>query len=146
MRRRDILALLGCLPIAWPLAAGAQQSERTRRLGILHGTADDELEQARNTEFLKALQGRGWTGSRNLKIESRWGAGDADRISKFAAEFAALAPDVIFATGTPTVAALLRATRTVPIVFATVPDPVGAGFVDSLAKPGGNATGFMVFD
>jgi putative tryptophan/tyrosine transport system substrate-binding protein len=146
MRRRDILALLGCLPIAWPLAAGGQQSERTRRLGILHGTADDELSQARNTEFLKTLQDRGWIGSRNLKIETRWGAGDADRISRFATEFAALAPDVIFATGTPTVAALLRATRSVPIVFATVPDPVGAGFVDSLAKPGGNATGFMVYD
>ena len=146
MRRRDVLALLGCLPIASPLAAAAQQSERTRRLGILHGTDDDEVSQVRSAEFLKALQDRGWIGNRNLKIETRWAAGDADRINKFAAEFAALAPDVIFATGTPTVAALLRATRTVPIVFATVPDPVGAGFVDSLAKPGGNATGFMVYD
>jgi putative ABC transport system substrate-binding protein len=77
MRRRDALALLGCLPIVWPLAVGAQQSERTRRLGILHGTADDEMSQARNTEFLKALQDRGWIGNRNLKIDTRWGAGDA---------------------------------------------------------------------
>jgi putative tryptophan/tyrosine transport system substrate-binding protein len=146
MRRRDILTLLGFVPIAWPLVAGAQQSERTRRLGILHGTADDDLSQTRNTAFLKALQDRGWIGGRNVQIETRWAAGDADRISKFATEFAALAPDVVFATGTPTVAALLRATRTVPIVFATVPDPVGAGFVDSLAKPGGNATGFMIYD
>jgi putative tryptophan/tyrosine transport system substrate-binding protein len=146
MRRRDILALFGFLPIAWPLVAGAEQSERMRRLGILHGTGDDELSQARNTEFLNALRERGWIGSQNLKIETRWAAGDADRISKFATEFAALAPDVMFATGTPAVAALLRATRTVPIVFATVPDPVGAGFVDSLAKPGVNATGFMVYD
>ena len=147
MRRRDILALFGCLPMAWPLAAGAQPSERTRRLGILYGAdADDEVSQARNTAFLKVLQDRGWTGGRNVQIETRWAAGDADRTSKFATELAAMAPDVIFATGTPTVAALLRATRTVPIVFATVPDPVGAGFVDSLAKPGGNVTGFMNFD
>jgi len=147
MRRRDILALFGCLPMAWPLAAGAQPSERTRRLGILYGAdADDEVSQARNTAFLKVLQDRGWTSGRNVLIETRWAAGDADRTSKFATELAALAPDVIFATGTPTVAALLRATRTVPIVFATVPDPVGAGFVDSLAKPGGNATGFMNYD
>jgi putative ABC transport system substrate-binding protein len=147
MRRRDFIAVLGSAATAWPLAAGAQQSERTRRIGILYGaSADDEVSRARNTAFLKALQDRSWTDGRNLKIETRWAAGDADRVNKFAAEFAALAPDVIFATGTPTVAALLRATRTLPIVFATVPDPVGAGFVDSLAKPGGNATGFMLYD
>jgi putative ABC transport system substrate-binding protein len=147
MRRRDILALFGCLPMAWPLAAGAQPSERTRRLGILYGAdADDEVSQARNTAFLKVSQDRGWISGRNVQIETRWAAGDVDRTSKFATELAALAPDAIFATGTPTVAALLRATRTVPIVFATVPDPVGAGFVDSLAKPGGNATGFMNYD
>jgi putative tryptophan/tyrosine transport system substrate-binding protein len=147
MRRRELITLLGGAATAWSVAARAQQPERTRRIGILHGTgADDELSQARNTAFLKALQDRGWTAGRNVQIETRWAAGDADRTSKFATEFAALAPDVIFATGTPTVAALLRATRTVPIVFATVPDPVGAGFVDSLSKPGGNATGFMVYD
>ena len=147
MRRRDFIALLSGAAAAWSVAARAQQPERTRRIGILYATgADDELSQARNTAFLKALQDRGWTGGRNVQIETRWAAGDADRISKFATEFAALAPDVIFATGTPTVTALLRATRTVPIVFATVPDPVGAGFVDSLSKPGGNATGFMVYD
>ena len=110
--------------------------QRTRRLGILYGAdADDEVSQARNTAFLKVLQDRGWTSGRNVQIETCWAAGDADRTSKFATELAALAPDVIFATGTPTVAALLRATCTVPIVFTTVPDPVGAGFVDSLAKP-----------
>jgi putative tryptophan/tyrosine transport system substrate-binding protein len=147
MRRRDVLTLFGCVPIAWPLAAGAEQSERMRRVGILYGTsADDEESQARNAAFLKALQDRGWTNGRNVQIETRWAAGDPDRISKFAAEFAALAPDVVFATGTGTVAALLHATRTVPIVFCSVPDPVGAGFVDSLAKPGGNATGLMVYD
>ncbi len=147
MRRRDILALFGCLPTAWPLAAGAQQTERTRRLGILYGAgADDEVSQTRNTAFRKVLQDRGWTGGDNLKIEIRWAAGDADRIGKFAAELVALAPEVIFASGTPTVAALRRATRTVPIVFANVPDPVGAGFVESLAKPGGNVTGFMIYD
>jgi putative tryptophan/tyrosine transport system substrate-binding protein len=147
MRRRDFIAGFGSAAAAWPLTAGAQPSERTRRLGILHGTgADDKLSQERNTAFLKALQERGWTGGRNVQIETRWAAGDADRTSKFATEFAALTLDVIFATGTPTVAALLHATRTVPIVFATVPDPVGAGFVDSLSKPGGNATGFMVYD
>jgi putative tryptophan/tyrosine transport system substrate-binding protein len=147
MRRRDVLALFGCLPMGWPLAAGAQQSERTRRLGMLYGTSpDDDEAQMRNAAFLEVLQDRGWTSGHNLQIETRWAAGDLGRISKFATEFAALAPDVVFATGTPTIAALLRATRTVPIVFASVPDPVGAGFVDSLARPGGNATGFMVYD
>jgi putative tryptophan/tyrosine transport system substrate-binding protein len=147
MRRRDVLALFGCLPIAWPHSAGAQQADRTRRLGILYGTsADDEESQARNAAFLKALQDRGWTNGRNVQIETRRAAGDTDRVSKFASEFATLAPDVIFTAGTTPVAALLRATRAVPIVFAIVPDPVGAGFVDSLAKPGGNATGFMVYD
>ncbi len=146
MRRRDVLGLLGSLPLAWPLSARAQ-SERMRRVAILYGTsADDEESQTRDAAFLKVLQDRGWTSGRNVQIETRWGNGDTDRISKFATEFAALAPDVIFATGTATVAILLRATRTVPIVFASVPDPVGAGFVDSLAKPGGNATGFMIYD
>jgi putative tryptophan/tyrosine transport system substrate-binding protein len=147
MRRRDVLALFGCLPVAWPLAAGAQQSERMRRVGILYGVSpDDDESQARHAAFLKVLQDRGWSNGRNVQIETRWAAGDPDRISKFATEFAALAPDVVFVTGTGTVATLLHATRTVPIVFASVPDPVGAGFVDSLARPGGNATGLMVYD
>ena len=147
MRRRDVLALFGCLPIAWPLAAGAQPSERVRRVGILYGTSpDDDEAQARDVAFLKVLQDRGWTNGRNVQIETRWANGDPDRISKFATEFAALAPDVVFATGTATVATLLHATRTVPIVFTSVPDPVGAGFANSLAKPGGNATGFMAYD
>jgi putative tryptophan/tyrosine transport system substrate-binding protein len=147
MRRRDVLALFGCLPVAWPLSAGAQPSERMRRVGIIYGTtADDDEQQARNAAFLKVLQDRGWTSGRNVQIETRWAGGDPDRISKFATEFAALAPDVVLVTGTATVAAFLHATRTVPIVFTSVPDPVGAGFVDSLARPGGNATGFMVYD
>jgi ABC-type uncharacterized transport system substrate-binding protein len=147
MRRRDVLALFGCLSIAWPRSTGAQQSERTKRVSILYGaSADDEEMQGRNTAFLKVLQDRGWTQGRNLQVETRWGEGDADRIGKIATELAQRPPDVIFATGTATIAALLQATRSVPIVFTSVPDPVGAGFVDSLANPGGNATGFMVYD
>jgi putative tryptophan/tyrosine transport system substrate-binding protein len=146
MRRRDFISLIAGAT-AWPLAAGAQHTERIRRVGILYGTSpDDDEAQARDAAFLKVLQDRGWTNGRNVQIETRWAAGDPERIGKFATEFAALAPDVVFATGTATVAALLHATRRVPIVFTSVPDPVGAGFVDSLAKPGGNATGFMVYD
>jgi putative tryptophan/tyrosine transport system substrate-binding protein len=109
MRRRDFIVGFGSTAAVWPLTAGAQQSERTRRVGILHGTsADDEVSLKRDNAFLKALQERGWTGGGNVQIETRWAAGDADRTSKFATEFAALAPDVIFATGTPTVEASLR--------------------------------------
>ena len=114
-----------------------------RRIGVLMTCAADDPEaQARIAAFLQGLQQLGWTVGRNVRIDYRWGAGDADRIRRHAAELVALAPDVILATGTATVAPLLQATRTVPIVFASVLDPVGAGFVDSLARPGGNATGF----
>ena len=130
--------------MAWPLTARAQQPERMRRIGVLMSLAADDPEgQARLTAFLQGLQQLGWTDGRNVRIDTRWGAGDADHIRGYAAELVALAPDVILASGTSTMGPLLQATRTVPIVFTQVTDPVGAGFVDSLAQPGGNATGFI---
>jgi putative ABC transport system substrate-binding protein len=146
MRRRAFITMLGGAA-AWPLAARAQQSERMRHIGVLTpGTADNPVLQERNASFLQALQQLGWTVGRNLRIDYRWPGGDAERIRKYAAELVALAPDVILASGTSNVGPLLQATRTVPIVFPIVGDPVGAGFVDSLARPGGNATGFMSFE
>jgi putative tryptophan/tyrosine transport system substrate-binding protein len=128
--------------------ARAQESQPIRRIGVLRGggTADDPDGQARHAAFLQALQQLGWIEGRNVRIDTRWPAGNADDARKFAAELVALAPDAIFATGSGSVAPLLQATHTVPIVFAGVPDPVGAGFVDSLAQPGGNATGFLQFE
>ena len=147
MRRREFITLLGGAAAAWPLAARAQQGERVRRIGVLMTTAADDPEaQARIAAFLQGLQQLGWADGRNVRIDTRWGAGDADRVRRYAAELVALAPDVILATGSSTVGPLLQATRTVPIVFANVTDPVGAGFVDSLARPGGNATGFTSFE
>ena len=131
----------------WPLAARAQQPERMRRIGVLMpGTADDAEYQARMAAFLQGLQQLGWSDGRNVRIDIRWAAGDANLIRKYAAELIALAPDVILAPGSTSVGPLLQATRTVPIVFTTLLDPVGAGFVDSLARPGGNATGFIAFE
>jgi putative ABC transport system substrate-binding protein len=134
--------------VAWPLAARAQQADRVRRIGALIGapTADNPDAQANIGAFLQVLQQLGWTDGRNVRIDLRWGAGNADEIRKYAAELAALAPDVIFASGTASGGPMLQATRTVPIVFANVADPVGAGFVDSLARPGGNASGFIQFE
>jgi putative ABC transport system substrate-binding protein len=147
MRRREFITLLGGAAAAWPLAARAQQGERLRRIGVLmNGAADDPEGQARLIAFVQALQQFGWTDGRNVRIDTRWAAGDADRIRQYAAEFAAPAPDVILATGSFGVGPLLQATRAVPIVFVIVPDPVGAGFVDNLARPGGNATGFLQFE
>jgi putative tryptophan/tyrosine transport system substrate-binding protein len=145
--RRQFLATLGGA-VAWPLAARAQQADRVRRIGALIGapTADNPDAQANIGAFLQVLQQLGWTDGRNVRIDIRWGAGNADEIRKYAAELAALAPDVIFASGTASVGPMLQATRTVPIVFANVADPVGAGFVDSLARPGGNASGFIQFE
>jgi hypothetical protein len=138
------ITLLGGAAAAWPLAAHAQQGERMRRIGVLlPATADDPEFQARIGAFLQGLQQSGWTIGRNVRIDTRWTTTDAAEIRRHAAELAALAPDVILASGTLSVAALRRVTRTLPIVFATVPDPVGAGFAESLARPGGNATGFM---
>jgi ABC-type uncharacterized transport system substrate-binding protein len=145
--RRKFLATLGGAAAAWPLAARGQQPERVRRIGVLMPLAADDTEgQVRNAAFLQGLQELGWTVGRNLRLDYRWAAGDADRLRSYAAELVALAPDVILVSGTSTVAPLLRATRTVPIVFAGVADPVGAGYVGSLARPGGNATGFTTFE
>jgi putative tryptophan/tyrosine transport system substrate-binding protein len=146
--RRDVMSLLAGTAAAWPLAARAQQADRVRRIGALIGapSADNPDAQANIRAFLQVLQQLGWTDGRNVRIDIRWGAGNADDIRKYAAELAALAPDVIFASGTASVGPMLQATRTVPIVFANVADPVGAGFVDSLARPGGNASGFIQFE
>ena len=146
MKRRAFIAALGGAA-AWPLAARSQQPDSVRHIGVLMTTAaDDPAGQARIAAFLQGLQQLGWSVGRNVQIDTRWAAGDADRIRTYAAELVALAPDVVLATGSATVGPLLQATRTVPIVFAYVPDPVGAGFVDSLARPGGNATGFTPFE
>jgi putative tryptophan/tyrosine transport system substrate-binding protein len=146
MRRREFIALLGGTA-AWPLAARAQQGERMRRIGVLINRAADNKEgQARLAAFQQALQQLGWSDGRNVRIDIRWGADDVDRERKYAAELVALVPDIILAGGSLSVAAVQQASRSVPIVFASVSDPVGAGFVDSLARPGGNVTGFMAFE
>jgi putative ABC transport system substrate-binding protein len=146
MRRRQFLTLLGGAAV-WPLAARAQQVERMRRIGVIETlTADDAESLARKAAFLQGLQQLGWTDGRNVQIDSRRTQGDADQIRRYAAELVALAPDAILVGGTANVGPLLQATRTVPIVFVNVADPVGAGFVDSLARPGGNATGFIQFE
>jgi putative tryptophan/tyrosine transport system substrate-binding protein len=146
MRRRDVVALFGRAAAAWPFAAHAQQGERTRRIGVLMSlTADDPEGQTRLAAFREAMKQLGWNDGDNLRIDTRWAT--PDDIRKHATELAALAPDVLLAAnGTPTLAPLLQATRTVPIVFVNVIDPVGAGFVASLAQPGSNATGFTIFE
>jgi len=147
MRRRQFITLLGGAAVAWPLAARAQQGERIRRVGVLLGlAAGHPLDQARFAAFAQGLQQSSWTIGRNLQIDTRSFAGNADDARRYAAELVALAPDVLLASGNAGVAPLLQATRAVPIVFVIVPDPVGAGFVDSLARPGGNATGFLAYE
>ena len=147
MSRRQFIGLLGGAAAAWPLAARAQQGERMRRIGVLTNlVADDPEAQARVGAFLQGLQELGWAVGRNMRIEYRWGAGDADRTRGYAAELVALAPDVILTSGASALAPLLQATRSVPVVFAQVPDPVGAGFVNSLARPGDNTTGFITYE
>jgi len=146
MRRRQFITLLGGA-VAWPLTARAQQPERMRRIGVLLNTAaDDMVFQTRVGAFLQGLALLGWTIGRNVRIEVRWSGGKADEARRYATELAALAPDVILAHGVSSVRPLLQATRTVPIVFPIASDPVGAGLVESLARPGGNATGFMSFE
>ena len=146
MRRREFIALLGGAAAAWPLAARAQP-ERVRRIGVLDVLAHNDPEgHTRTAALLRTLQQLGWTDGRNVRIDHRWGANDPERIRGHAAELVALAPDVILAVGTLTVGPLLQATRKVPIVFVQVADPVGGGFVSSLAQPGGNATGFATFE
>src|SRR5262245_998829 len=145
MKRREFITLLGGAA-AWPLAARAQQRERMRHIGVLMGfTADDAEGQTRLAAFLQGLQQLGWADGQNVRVDYRWGGGNAD-MRKYAAELVALAPDVILAHSSAAVAPLLQASRTIPIVFTAVSDPVGAGYVDSLARPGGNATGFLVWE
>jgi ABC-type uncharacterized transport system substrate-binding protein len=144
MKRREFITLLGGAAAAWPLAASAQQGERIRRIGVLMGiAADDPAGQVRLAAFLRGLQQLGWTEGRNVRIDIRWGAGDVERNRGLAAELVALAPDVILAHSSAAVAPLLQQTRSLPIVFTVVADAVGAGYVDSMARPGGNATGFI---
>jgi putative ABC transport system substrate-binding protein len=144
--RRKFISVLGSVTVAWPFAARAQQPEQMRRIGVLNGgSADDPGVQANYVAFLQGLQQLGWTDGRNVRFDLRY-AGNAADTRKYAVELVALAPDVILATGSAAMGPLLEATRTVPIVFAIVPDPVGAGFVESVSRPGGNATGFMMFE
>jgi len=144
VKRREFIAGLGSSAAAWPRVARAQQADRVRQIGVLTG-AGEAGTRVHRAQFLQTLQQLGWIEGRNIRIDYRWGGGDANTIRKYAAELAALAPDVIVAVGAAA-APTLQETRTVPIVFVLIPDPVGAGFVDSLARPGGNATGFMQFE
>ena len=147
MKRREFISFVGGAAISWPLAARAQQGERVRRIGVISGVrADDPDLRARNAAFVQGLAQLGWTDGRNVRIDYRWGEGNADDLRKHAAELVALAPDVILAPGGPAIERVLQATRTVPIVFVIAIDPVGSGFVESLSRPGGNATGFMQFE
>jgi len=147
MRRREFIALLGGAAAAWPMAARGQQPSGLRRVGVLMSLAGDDPEaQARLAALREGLQELGWVDGANVRIDTRWGEGDSDRIRKYAADLMALAPDVIVASGGSVTGPLLQLTRTVPIVFTQTPDPVGAGFVDSLPRPGGNATGFTLFE
>ena len=147
MRRREFIAMLGGAAAAWPLKARAQQGEKVRRIAILlPATSDDPEFQARVGALLQGLQQLGWSIGRNVRIDTRWATANANEIRKHAADLALLAPDIIVAHGTSTVRPLLQATRTVPIVFPVAADPVGGGLVESLARPGGNVTGFMVND
>jgi putative ABC transport system substrate-binding protein len=145
MRRREFITLLGGVAAAWPVVARGQQAERMRRIGVLMNfTADDPVSLGRVTAFVQGLQELGWTIGRNLQIDYRWGAGSVERYRTFAAELVALTPDILVTAGAPAVEALQRATRTLPIVFTNVTDPVGGGLVASLARPGGNTTGFTI--
>ena len=146
--RRELLVALGGAAAAWPLAARAQQQTRAmRRIGVLTPyPADDAEGHARLTAFAQALQQSGWTVGQNVRIDYRWGPGNAETMRKYATELVALAPDVVLASTSAAVLPLLEASRTVPIVFAAVADPVAAGFVESLARPGGNATGFLSYE
>jgi putative tryptophan/tyrosine transport system substrate-binding protein len=147
MRRRDFIRMVGSAAATWPLAARAQRREPLRRVAILEPIAKDSPSaQERYTAFLEAFEQLGWTDGRNVQIVARWGAGNSVEMRKNADELVALAPDVILAGGGTVAELMLKATRTIPIVFVIVPDPVGSGFVERLSRPGGNATGFMMFE
>jgi putative ABC transport system substrate-binding protein len=147
MRRRDFIAAIGGAAASWPLAARAQQPAEMRRIGVLMNTvADDPYGQARLAAFTQVLQQLGWSGGRNVQIDIRWGGNDVERDRTYAAELVALAPHVILAVGTLGVSAVKRETQTIPIVFNSVSDPIGAGVVNNLARPAGNVTGFMNFE
>jgi putative tryptophan/tyrosine transport system substrate-binding protein len=147
MRRREFITLASSAAIAWPLAARAQQSEKMRRIGVLlPASPDDAVFQARVETFVQELARLGWTRGRNIEIDIRWATTNATEVRRHAAELAALSPDVILATGDTTMSPLLQATRTIPIVFPVGMDPIAGGYIDSLARPGGNATGFMDFE
>jgi len=149
MRRREFLGGVGGLVVAayWPLAARAQQPERVRRVAVLMNTAADDFEgQARMSAFLQRLHGLGWTEGQNVHVDTRWASGTAGGYRNSATELVKLKPEIILANGTPALAPLLEATGTIPIVFVSVIDPIGAGFVASLAQPGGNATGFTIYE
>jgi putative ABC transport system substrate-binding protein len=147
MRRRDFIRMIGSGAATWPLVAQAQQRERMRRIGVLlPATADDTHYQTWLGAFLQGLTHSGWNIGQNVQVDIRWATASADAVRRNAAELVALAPEVIFAPGASSVGPLLQATRTIPIVFAVVADPIGAGFIDSLARPGGNVTGFMNFE
>jgi putative ABC transport system substrate-binding protein len=147
LKRRDFIMLLGSAAAAWPLVARAQQPERMRRIGVLMSTAvDDPQDPARLAAFAQGLQELAWTIGRNLRIDYRWGASSPDNARKYAAELAALAPDVMLASGTIALAAVQQISHSIPVVFVNLIDPVSGGFVESLARPGGNATGFLLFE
>jgi putative ABC transport system substrate-binding protein len=147
MKRREFITLLGSVSAAWPLVAYAQQSQQMRHIGMLMNRAASDPEgEARFVAFKQGMQQLGWSEGRNIQFDPRWGEDDINLEQKYAAELVALAPDLIFASGTLSVAALQRFRSTVPIVFVGVTDPLGAGFVDSLARPGGNTTGFMIYE
>ena len=147
MRRREFITLFGAAAAAWPVAARGQQRERLRRIGVLMNQAvDNPVSQARMNAFVQGLQQSGWADGANVRIDTRWAAADPERFRRYATELVALAPDVILADTSPSVVAVQQASRDVPLVFANVTDPVGQGFVASLARPGGNATGFSVYE
>ena len=147
MKRREFITLLGGAAACWPLGARAQQPEPMRRIGVLMNRAADDLEgQAGGAAFQQGLQQLGWSDGRNVRIDTRWGGDDVERERRYAEELIALAPDIILAAGSMSVTALQHVTRSLPIVFVGVVDPVGTGFVDALARPGGNTTGFMLFE
>jgi putative tryptophan/tyrosine transport system substrate-binding protein len=144
VRRRQFITLIGGAAVAWPLAARAQQPERMRRIGVLIGLAESDPEaQAWAAAFREGLQKLGWAEGRNIRIDTRWASSDMESMQRYAKELVALQPDLILSTNTPTTASLLQQTRTIPIIFANVSDPVGSGFVANLPRPGGNVTGYI---